>query len=89
MTATGSAATASQVEVVASVSKMPAMEDEKDKREQAFAVTKQVFAGKDATKDKVRMTVKGEPDAVRVRLTAEMPVVKFLANVGMTMGAGK
>jgi hypothetical protein len=67
-----------QIAASMSFSKFGAIADAPD-REKATAAARQAFKGPDAGKDALRLDLKAEGDSVKLRLSMDVPVLKFFA----------
>jgi hypothetical protein len=75
-------ATAAPIEMNLFVDRLAALAPEANRGE-IEAFTKKVFSGKKAGKNRVRLTLGGQGDALSLRLTADTPALSFLTLFGM------
>jgi len=74
------AATAAPVELAASVAKLAQMA-EGTARDPLRNAAGEVFQGKDAAKDAIRLNVRGVGEAVRLRLATDVPTLRFFVKI--------
>ena len=71
---------AAPVDFVASIAKLARMSGGPN-RDAVLNLVGEVFQGKDASKDSVRLNVRGAGDVARLRLTADVPVLRYLVKL--------
>jgi hypothetical protein len=68
------------IEGYAAISRLAQL-DQPD-RAKALDASRQAFKGADASKDAIRLNLRGEGDALRLRLSADVPTLRFFAVLG-------
>jgi hypothetical protein len=76
---------AEPVALVARLSGFDALPDTQKEREAYRRAAAEAFRGEAAKRDRIRMAISGEGDAIRLHLGVDVPALKFLAAVGQAM----
>ncbi|HEV3168345.1 MAG TPA: hypothetical protein VGZ22_30350 [Isosphaeraceae bacterium] len=61
---------------------VPLIEDDDNIGEAGQQAANKVFVGKDENKDKLRLTLRGEADVLRLRLTTDVPALRYFVVTG-------